>query len=97
MRRTLIPKQLDFFNLVNEQGWTNKKPAHPAFALPARIDGSVRVHIFFRLTGLYLRLALAFRNRTLLACESAAGIPKPQRDRKAGHVEPRLNIKLVPI
>ena len=62
MRRTLIPGQLDFFNLVNGQGGTNKKPTHPAFALPTRIDGSVRVHIFFRLTGLYLRLALAFRN-----------------------------------
>jgi len=97
MRRTLIPGQLDFFNLVNGQGGTNKKPTHPAFALPTRIDGSVRVHIFFRLTGLYLRLALAFRNRPLLACESAVGIPKPERDRKAAHVGPRLNIKLVPI
>jgi hypothetical protein len=28
----------DFFNLVNGQGRTNKKPAHPAFALPTGID-----------------------------------------------------------
>ena len=51
MRRTLIPGQLDFFNLLNGQGGTNKKPGHPAFALPTWIDGSVRVHIFFRRTG----------------------------------------------
>jgi hypothetical protein len=34
----VLPDQLDFFNLVNGQGRTNKNRLTRAFALPTRID-----------------------------------------------------------